>query len=282
MSEKIYRITNLERFKETVERQVLGFVTYDTWEDINEGYVLRAIRADGGRKKIFDVLRDLKMDRATSGLTIEILDAMCHSIHMQSWSLTEESDAMWKLYSSEGNGVQIVTSLDKISLLDGVGYLKVRYEKLQLREELRRIARENQIKNAQGVAIQMDQVFATKSPAFEHEREVRLYTSIDQTLVKFHHQQKAGEFSPGVVRELVTKIISNGELKPSDMGTIMRQVNPNWLKQVPFGHITGFIESVRVSPTATGAFIKDVEATCIANGLLFGGKSQLYSYCDIE
>lgn len=282
MSHNIYRITNLDRFTEIVEQQVLGFVSYDTWEDINEGYVLRALRTDEGQKKISHILHELGTDRMAAQVAISLLEGMCHSVHMQSWSLTEENDAMWKLYASDGNGIQIATSLVKIDFLEGVGYQNIRYEKLSLREELKRIVTGKQIKLAPAVVIQMDQVFATKSCAYDHEREVRLMTSIDTSLAKFHHQKEPGKIQPGIARELVTKLISNGDLKPAEMGTIMRQVNHNWLKQVSFAHIPNFIESVRVSPTATIEFFGKVKKICAENNLKFLGKSELYTYVEVE
>lgn len=52
MNDKIYRFLSFESFVDLIQRKQLAFVSYDSWEDPYEGFVVRAIQSEKGKKEI--------------------------------------------------------------------------------------------------------------------------------------------------------------------------------------------------------------------------------------
>lgn len=269
-NDKIYRILSFDFFKDAIKRQALAFVTYDSWEDPCEGYVLRELRTADGQKRIINALEKmyLGLTRAEVEQSVQILYMLRHTMHMQSWAKTEESDAMWRIYSNSGDGVQISTNLSKVAALGGISTLSIRYEELDLIRDLKNIF--------VGKKIECSQAFATKRPAFSYEQEIRLLTSIDMNQIS--RKGINDWLEPGILRELLSQLKDKDEIDSAEIKTVMRQVIPDWLKYVSFNSIPDFIESVRVNPFATSAFVEQVQKFCEEKKISFLGKSELYTY----
>lgn len=268
-NDKIYRILSFNFFKDLVERQALAFVTYDSWEDPCEGYVLRELRTEEGHKRIVQALNKMYLGLTKTEVerNVQFLYMLRHTMHMQSWTKTEEDDAMWQIYSGVGEGVQISTTLSKVANLGGVSSVSVRYKEPDPIQDLKSIF--------VGKRIECAQVFSTKRPAFSYEQEIRLLTSINMNRLT---KRPNDWLEPGILRELLAQLKDKGEVDSSGIKTVMGQVIPNWLKYISFNNVPNFIESVRVNPFATSIFVEQVQKYCEENKIPFLGKSELYAY----
>lgn len=271
MSRKIYRILKLDRFREIVTTKKLMFVTYDMWEDPNEGCVLRLMRKEETLKKVLLVIRKIKPQDPNPEQLLDLLQKIKHSVHMQSWTQTEENDALWRLYAPTGDGVQISTSLEKVSTLGGVSTIEVRYERLNLEKELKRIFKKDKIRLAE--------LFRTKGPAFYQEKETRLISDINiESLFK---KNDFDWLEPGLLSECLEQLVYTDQIDRGFKRKALNEFagkNPKWFKEVPFESTPEFIESVRVNPFASKSYVEEVRQYCDEHQIPFLGKSNLYSH----
>lgn len=156
----VYRITKPKRLYELFERNEGVLVHPSCWDDPYENFILRSkVRDKTGRVKTYTYHENL---------------------YGQCWTLNTNSDAMWRIYSSDTRGIRIRTTVRKLleslyhsgvnrpDMFCVVGRVSYLGEKA-----LRRFA--NSIyKNG---TLGKDNLFRTllvKRPAFRHEQEVRL------------------------------------------------------------------------------------------------------------
>ena len=99
----------------------------------------------------------------------------------QSWTLLEESDAMWRIYSPTKTGLQLKTSVGKFQLIGGVerahfgmiAYFETIPELLAMTEKRRSSFDDALVKRA----------------AFQHEREVRYLTNGQFLMDRVQHHR---------------------------------------------------------------------------------------------
>ena len=92
---KIYRIFTFDRFKELIESNELVLVNPEMWDDPFENFFLKANAIDGqGNTVDFSNLRKMW--------------------YGQCWTKNEDTDAMWRIYSPDKNGVRISTTVRKL------------------------------------------------------------------------------------------------------------------------------------------------------------------------
>lgn len=167
----IYRIFSFKRLEEVFKEKKLTLVKPELWDDPFENFILHsiAIRPDGSK------------------FEIEFRD----DYYGQCWSLQKESDAMWRIYSPEKDGVKVKTTIRKLiqSLLDAentsnnnyysplkkVSFIgKVKYEKafhlVQMLKDKERMSNKIYDETGWGQAS----TFFFKREAFRHEKEVRI------------------------------------------------------------------------------------------------------------
>ncbi|EHH0850056.1 DUF2971 domain-containing protein [Vibrio vulnificus] len=110
-STKIYRYFSFEAFVNLVEMKKLTFAKVTTWEDPWEN-ILSNYELDIGGKVSSPQYRP---DQFFFG---------------QCWTLKQESDAMWRIYSPNKSGVKVASTVGKLRKLTGVrrvGVSMVRY-----------------------------------------------------------------------------------------------------------------------------------------------------------
>lgn len=156
----IYRIISLPHLYALFERNENVLVHPSRWEDPYENFILRSkVRDKAGHVRAFTYH--------------EYLYGQC-------WTLNASSDAMWRIYSREKQGIRIRTTVRKLlqSLYDG-GVFKPRM--LCVIGKVRYLTREAFKDFANSIyrdgKLKKDMLFETllvKRPAFRHEREVRL------------------------------------------------------------------------------------------------------------
>jgi hypothetical protein len=166
LDKKVYRIFSLERLLELFVTGRNTLVKPAQWDDVFENFILKS------------------PVRLRSGEIIEynFYDRM----YGQCWTLDKASDAMWRIYSSDKNGIRVRTTIRKLieSLANAqpslpevrccVGKVKYLSDK-----DLMGIA--NTTFDDSGIGV--DAIFKSllvKRKAFKHENEVRaLYQELD-------------------------------------------------------------------------------------------------------
>jgi len=157
----IYRIMHIETFLEILNKKRLFLRNPAKWDDPFENYILN--KCSNLRKLHFPA-----------------------DIYGQCWTLHSETDAMWRIYAPDKNGIKIKTTAQKLFsqlyLSEEAGeypYLscfigKVRYvNSNEIRNLDERIA---EIVSGPGASrnIPVAKTLLMKRPEFEHEAEVRL------------------------------------------------------------------------------------------------------------
>jgi hypothetical protein len=104
-----------------------------------------------------------------------------HSYYGQCWTLLPESDALWRIYSPEQEGIRLQSSIGKLGMLDShvadaiIGRVRYFTDAVQFHELGG---------NAVGLRAAL-----FKRQAFEHENEIRLLTKRFGPTVQVGHQQ---------------------------------------------------------------------------------------------
>ncbi|MEI9918167.1 MAG: DUF2971 domain-containing protein [Bacteroidota bacterium] len=94
LDRNIYRIFSFDRLKEIFDTNKITLVKPKSWQDPFENFILNST----------GVLPD--------GREFQI--GFRNSFYGQCWSLTKESDAMWRIYSPKENGVKVKTTIRKL------------------------------------------------------------------------------------------------------------------------------------------------------------------------
>ncbi|HGS4620957.1 TPA: hypothetical protein ACMDN1_003408 [Vibrio cholerae] len=95
LNKKIYRIFSFERFCQLLVNEELTFVSPNLWDDPFEDYFLnRTYLTESGERISFKTF-----SKNTYG---------------QCWTLTEESDALWRIYSRDNLGIRVSTTVRKV------------------------------------------------------------------------------------------------------------------------------------------------------------------------
>ena len=92
---KIYRIFSIERFKQLMCSEELVLVNPSKWDDPFENFFLKGNATDESGK-LFS------------------LKTISNSWYGQCWTYTEESDALWRIYSPNKDGVRVSTTIQKL------------------------------------------------------------------------------------------------------------------------------------------------------------------------
>ena len=158
----IYRIFNVERLIELFEQKINALVKPQSWDDPFENFILNIPVTSKTGKKCKSELRNRG--------------------YGQCWTLNVESDAMWRIYSPDKNGVKIQTTVRR--LFNSLYSVQTSYESISCfigkviyypKKEIDkvvadRLAGTKQFSGSLGQA----QSLLFKRNAFSHEKEVRL------------------------------------------------------------------------------------------------------------
>lgn len=171
LDKNVYRIFSFERLRQLFDEKKLALVKPSLWEDPFENFILNSTGTfpDGTQFTIGN--RD--------------------SFYGQCWSLTKESDAMWRIYSPEKDGVKVKTTIRKLfqplfelggvhrkmngneyNLTSFIGRVKYKGKKtlLEMLNDRERMSGKLYDQSGWGQAS----TFYFKRWAFRHENEVRL------------------------------------------------------------------------------------------------------------
>ena len=161
---KIYRIISISRFKELIENNELVLVNPEKWEDPFENFFLKGNAIDNNGSKI-----DLSNLR--------------EAWYGQCWTINDDTDAMWRIYSPDKDAIRISTTVRKLydaiyDTTDSFAPLKFFIGKVNYNtiDELNDFMNKNSFWNI-ALGGQNDgfaKLLCVKREAFSHENEVRI------------------------------------------------------------------------------------------------------------
>lgn len=160
----IYRIYPKSRFIELLDSKTNVLVQPSLWDDPMENFFLNSI---------------VKTEDGELGS----LENIAAGWYGQCWTTTVESDAMWRIYSHDKNGVKVRTTIRKLfeSFYDkNDDYRKLKYfigkvsyqSRQEIEDFLSRVAFTDLALGGQ--ADKFARTLCIKRPEFDHEQEVRL------------------------------------------------------------------------------------------------------------
>jgi hypothetical protein len=166
---KVFRFFPISRLESVLETKQITLARPRKWDDPCENQLYNI--------KVIDWLTQLPV-------SVESLRACLYG---QSWTLTEESDALWRIYSDDKRGVRVATTVGKLmkALWDGCGATeelkpfkcflgKVSYYTEEMFQKYFEDPRDCLSRILDGSGRQPVDFLLMKREAFGHEKEMRL------------------------------------------------------------------------------------------------------------
>lgn len=149
----LYRYISLETFLAFVESKRTHLTKVTEWDDPWEAVLSKIPVVDD------------------DGKPLKRIYSYHEGVFGQCWSLLQESDAMWRIYSRSNTGLVMATTLEKFELLRGAERLYV--GRVVYFEDPRDLVAKA------GTGRSTFEGFCFKRTVYEHEREVRVLTHAD-------------------------------------------------------------------------------------------------------
>ena len=159
----IYKYMSFEQFISMVEMKKLHLTRIDCWEDVYEGYFIKELFKE----------RLLLLEFSPKQLDL-LKTCLLRCLYAQSWcSQDGESDAMWRIYSSNNNGVRIKFSQETIQKnIQGIDRREIKVEPLFKIDYEDKIPVAKKIKSTD-LLDNITYPLKYKRTAFKHEAEYR-------------------------------------------------------------------------------------------------------------
>lgn len=283
---KLYRIVSFPGFVNLIEKKQERYVNPVTWEDTYEGYLLRFIENANTAKDVIDLLYNTvspkDIDATVSNFT-NLYGArwLCYG---QSWSMTAESDALWRIYSYDKMGIRIESSCEKIeNLINSSGFSKKYEYKI---EDVKYDLDGNNLLEQQCQRLRETKLtvepFLHKRKAFQHENEKRVIL-LDKRLEAINWLSSLQTFQ-GIKDTADKDGLKNDEVLVYLYKHLLECQYPFGNEHmaseqfVPIPDLSSYISSVMVHPQAEPWIVSLVQTICEHNNLNFLGKSKLYNH----
>lgn len=280
MADKLYRITSFEGFMSLLVNKAERFVRpIDGWEDTFEGYHLHLLDTDEGAKRIIRVIyyEISGQDVKTTIANYSKMQRARYACYGQCWSLVEDSDAMWRIYSYGKKAVQLVSTRERIKNMitqsRWSGYKprieKVKYDLLSSGSSLTGVIKPGS---------KTDEPYFHKRIAFEHEKEMRVLLNDSKTY------QSYTAFS---VQAIATNLKKTDTTLPIEERILQASKKldgkDNFYHRIFEKSITlkvdkldEYLSGVRVHPQAEKWYVELIEKICSQYSIKFLGQSDLY------
>lgn len=155
----IYKYLTFNQFVDLVESKRLYLTRVSEWDDVYEAVELRHLVSNGMRKGPPQWVPEMLGEDLMKALDQSMFD----SYYAQSWTWSEEeSDAMWRIYSPNNDGVRLKMNVDKI-------YNAMKCSLLQLDSNIKIFHNKVKYQNTNIGSIEV------KRKAFFHEKEYRFW-----------------------------------------------------------------------------------------------------------
>lgn len=141
----IYRYIQFSQFVSLVESKSIYISKVSSWDDPWEGVLSRIPHYDENGKLL-----------KTLGSSLDYMYGQC-------WSLTPESDALWRIYSPNKEGILIKTKITNLYKIEGY-----------TRAYIGKVLYYNNLKTIDLRSLNHFEGYLLKRDSFQHENEVRL------------------------------------------------------------------------------------------------------------
>ena len=289
MNVKLHRIISLEGFLSLLYNKTERFVRpIDCWEDTFEGYMLLALDDEDGEKEVLNKLyNEIVKHRAMDAIRnyVKMLHAryLCYG---QCWSIEDDSDAMWRIYSYGKKAIQLVTTVERVynTITSGSNWdgKKPRIE--EVKYDSKEIPIEETVAGYFTLGMPVDEPFFHKRTAFKHESEVRVmlndfnrYTSILSAwcgMLEINYSFANKEMADSPFEEKVINAVS--KLREDDGKVLHLKKAPKELF-ININNIEDYIAGIRVHPQAEPWYVNLIHKICDQHNMCFLGQSELYN-----
>lgn len=270
---KLYRTIGFETFADLMLYGEERYVNPQQWKDTYEGYVFRLMDTEEDRRVL---IKKLYEHYGKEEKVVDIFSryySLYHGCYAQCWTGTDESDAMWRIYSYGNHAIRISTTMNKIQKVlennkhpDG-RILKIKYdvqnEGTVIEEMLHEMTKGNSAYYG----------FTHKREAFSHENEYRAMFMMDAGEVMIRELRKKKYFFENTIdTNDIEEIVKR--LEKSFPRASCRQQGSAILKV----NIEDYIDSIMIHPFAEDWYVDRVRKLCELKEIegKFMGKSNLY------
>lgn len=268
----IYRFISFEAFVNIVQTQALTFVNHELWDDPYEGYIFKALKTDEGQKQIEALAKKIFPNHH---YLIAMLYQFKNTFHGQSWTECEESDALWRIYSSNNRAVRIEVNTSSIRDLSDVSCDRIIYKDFSsLEDEIRDLIK----KTGSKIGVDIKRILLRKRTAFKHEEEVRLLTKVNLNYLTDNKSRQQRD----LMNQGLLCMKKKGDITDKEFQTGWEDNNK--IKEIPqsvskkIENIDNFIKSVVIHPLSSKWYVDTVKEYCKRNNINFIGKSKLYTF----
>lgn len=177
MKKSIYRFISFEKLLEIIIERQIQLIKPKFWEDPFENYLSKCNIFYNEKSADFASLQEM--------------------IFGQCWTLTPESDALWRIYSTDKKGIRITSKLYKLDASvyqQGQSFIcKVNYAtKDSIKKHFSNITELNDLLNTR----QQIETYLWKRKEFEHEREIRVLNVVDTSSIDINVNYKTFYIDP--------------------------------------------------------------------------------------
>jgi hypothetical protein len=243
----IYRYLTFIQFVDILQRNKLYLKKVSSWDDPSEGDPYMSLVAEQAFIQTGMIMNDRKLEQEIRKNTFPF---------GTSWSLLQESDAMWRIYSQDKYGLQIRSSVRKLEIALARVEVPLEIEEfLEIKYCVGRVDYNNPTVRPQTKSRTIEEVlsdyadlahFLKKRRPFIHEEEIRGLVKIEQAPYRL----------PGSEILKVKKIL-------------MEEIIFTALPQ-------DFIEAVTIDPRADDWTTETITTYCESNGISEVSRSKLY------
>jgi hypothetical protein len=167
LNKSIYRIFSIERLLEIFDKKEITLVRPHKWDDPFENYIFNKLsktQKTGNKNKLFEFFKN--------------------SLYGQCWTFLEESEAMWRIYAPNKNGVKVKTTiynlietmqLQMYAIAEMCPYIaKVKYQSVEELEKFYNELVNNFTGHSEKDILNLVNSITIKRFEYKYEEEVRL------------------------------------------------------------------------------------------------------------
>lgn len=285
--QRLFRIVSLESFLQLILYHRERYVNPLSWEDTYEGCALRLTHDKNRIIDFIDALFSEYQDENDCGDIVLYNFAKAEIARDfnfgQCWSLNEDSDAMWRIYSYGKHSIQIESSpeslfkcIDKQIDEDTALLPRIR----SVKYDVKPTDKESAYIRFYQRGMDFSESFFHKREAFRHESEVRILYRPEYTQYEFssnlnRYRRKLKELnnsqSQNITKDLLVRVIHQIQSETPHKNS--QQESTIYLK---VNNLSQYIKNIKVHPMAESWYVDLVERICKDHHIRFGGRSSLY------